>query len=102
MKKIIEVKRFSAPAGKEYEAAAYPGPGIYQSDMGWFLIYQLAPTGALCSMNLGTGYNPPIPMEDYVEAKLETRDEPQGVTASDLLKAIAISQNPLLAKELLR
>lgn len=53
-----------------------------------------------CAINIGAGFTPPFPMEDYVEPKLE---QAAGcITAADLLKAVAITQKPEMAKELLR
>lgn len=98
MKKIIEVREFNPPAGKEYDGTAYPGPGIYRTPTGWNMVYQCGIS--ICAMNMSVGFAPPFPMEDYIEPKLE--QAAGGITAADLIKAVAVSQNPLLAKELLR
>lgn len=106
MKHIINVKTFAPPAGQEYSASAYPGPGLYHhpSTLTWVLVYSMSGTVAgMYAISLGVGYSCPIPMEKYEEPKpIEPAKVETGVTASDLLKAIAISQNPLLAKELLK
>lgn len=99
MKKIIEVREFSTPIGKEYNGDLYPALGIYHNVAGWFLVYQ-TDVGTRCVINLGAGFTPPILMEDYVEPKLE--QVAGGITAADLLKAVAITQKPEMAKELLR
>jgi hypothetical protein len=107
MKKIIDIKVFTPPIGQEFIVTSYPGPGIYHhpSTMAWTLIYPIGST--LCCLNIGVGYTCPIPVTDVPEpepttAILNQTNEASGITASDLLKAIAISQNPLLAKELLK
>lgn len=100
MKKIIEVREFTPPPGKEYLAEQYPGPGIYKTMQGWMIVYNPSGAATLVVITLGSGYAPPIPMEDYIEPKLE--QAAGGITAADLLKAIAITQKPEMAKELLR
>lgn len=100
MKKIIEVREFVATTGKEYEASQYPGLGLFHNTSigGWYLVCTLS--GAKTVYSLGVGATSPFPMEDYVE--VERKSTEPAVTAADLLKAVAISQNPLLAKELLK
>lgn len=97
---IIEVKYHTPPAGKEYEGNAWPGPGIYQipSTLQWFVVYQ-AGGGIPIALSLGVSASSPFPMQPYVEATLEKVSE-VSISANDLLKAIAISQSPELAKEL--
>lgn len=99
-KAIIEVKYHTPPVGKEYEGNAWPGPGIYQipSTLQWFVVYQAA-GGIPIAMNLGTSASSPFPMQPYAEPTLEAVSG-ASISANDLLKAIAISQSPELAKEL--
>lgn len=63
------------------------------------MVYPTGPTTS-CAISVGCGFYPPIPMEDYVEPKVE--QVANNITAADLIKAVAVSQNPSLAKELLK
>lgn len=103
MKKVIEVRELVPAPGKEYMADGYPGLGLYKVPAGWALVYQ-SPSSVPCVMLIGSGFVPPFPMEDYKEPEPQTAilNQNNGISAADLLKAIAISQNPLLAKELLK
>lgn len=98
----INVTSFTAPAGKEYEAVNYPGQGFYYNPVTfqWFIVSRFDGCTVDSVMYLGKGSSPPFKTEAYVEPPSEVAH--QGIQASDLLKAIAISQNPLLAKELLK
>lgn len=100
MKKIIEVRDFSPPSGKEYMADEYPGLGLFRNPNTscWYLVHINAGTKMVA--HLGVGATPPIPLADYAEPLPEVREA--SITTADLLKAVAISQNPLLAKELLK
>ena len=102
MRKTIEVVSFAAPVGQEYTPAAYPGVGFYHNPttLNWYLVYAVPGGTTACAMWMGTGVRFPLPTVEDVEPKLE--QVAGGITAADLLKAIAISQNPLLAKELLK
>lgn len=99
MKKVIEIKPVSLPGSSEYLATSYPGPGFYfnTTTQNWILVYLVG--ASTCSISLGLGYVAPFPSTEFVESP---PPEPTGICAADLLKAIAISQNPLLAKELLK
>lgn len=103
MKVVIEIKKFSPPPGKEYDASQYPGPGLYQNPttMVWYLVYAMAGSTSGSVAEIGCSALPPFPSTPSVES---AGAEPtiSGITAADMLKAIAISQNPLLAKELLK
>lgn len=106
MKLVINVTEIVTQAGKEYNSEAYPGPGLYHNPTtyDWMLVYRPHCATIDCVLILGKGIRPPIPTEEYkeLEAITATLEQPSGISASDLLKAIAISQNPLLAKELLK
>ncbi len=99
-KVIIEIKYHTPPKGKEFEGAAWPGTGIYQdpATLAWYVVYQM-PGCLPCVMALGTYAANPFPMQPYAEATLEKVSE-VSISANDLLKAIAISQSPELAREL--
>ena len=114
MKKYFEVKEFTAPTGKEFDAESYPGVGIYVDRDGQYrIIYRVVGSTIKCCLYLGILDE--MTKEAIVEIEDEADDhtEPYGrttatltaapvsaVTANDLLKAIAISQNPALAVEL--
>lgn len=102
MTQFIEIQNFTPPPGREYDVTAWPGPGMYKTNLGsWFMVYPVGTSH--CVIGLGVASLCPIPSKHRDELVPPVKPEPPtGVTAQDLLKAIAISQNPLLAKELLR
>lgn len=92
MKMIIDVKTFIPPAGKEWDGASYPGLGFYHNPVSlqWVLVYQPAEVGPSCVIGLSTGARCPFPAEEFIESK--PAEAASGIQASDILKAIAISQ----------
>lgn len=103
MEVTLKVTKFSPKFGKELDAAEYPGPGLYHDQISgdWYLVYQ--PKGCLvyCVLNLGIGIRCPLPTVEVVETGAVSISN-TGIQASDILKAIAITQNPTLARELLK
>jgi hypothetical protein len=101
--KYIEVKDYDAPAGKEYDASSYPEPGIYRDKLGQMrIVYQLENVTTQTMMYLG---KLSVAGEKMIVEQRELVIDPiQAVqtsfSANDILKAIAISQNPSLALEL--
>lgn len=99
----LRVTPFSPKAGEEYSAAQYPGLGIYHDQVSgdWYLVYQPKGAAVYCVAGLGSGTRCPLPTVD--EAVIEAVSIGNtGIQASDILKAIAITQNPTLARELLK
>ena len=96
----IEITKYDAPAGKEYDAAAYPGFGLYiDSNFNYRLICQLAGTAVATAMYIGQ--LSPMCLKDLVQNQDEAKPQaPSSIVMNDLLKAIAISQKPDLAKDL--
>ena len=106
MKIVIDVTEIVPQVGQEYLSITYPGPGLYHNPatFDWMLVYRPHGCSTDCAINIGKGVRPPFPTEEYKEPEpvKVVVEPPSGITASDLLRAIAISQNPLLAKELLK
>lgn len=104
MRKIVlDVREIVVESGKEYYATSYPGPGLYCNTptYEWFVVFNNL--SSTCVTSIGKGTRCPIGGEDYVEpAALQPLEVQAGISADHILKAIAISQNPLLAKELLK
>lgn len=100
----LKVTPFSPKPGEEYDAARYPGLGMYHDQVSgdWYLVYQPKGCTINCVANVGNGTRCPLPAIDQgVTIEALSIGNP-GIQASDILKAIAISQNPALARELLK
>lgn len=99
----LKVTPFSPKTGEEFDAAKFPGLGLYHDQVSgdWYLVYQ--PKGCTISYvsNLGSGTRCPLPTVEVVELGAVSISN-TGIQASDILKAIAITQNPTLARELLK
>lgn len=104
MKLVIKVQDITLSELDKFNATLYPAPGFYRNTVtsDWLLVYPVAPSNVRCVISLGTGSRPPFPCEDYAEPAPAALNQVSGISANDMLKAIAISQNPLLAKELLK
>jgi hypothetical protein len=103
MKKYIEVQEIEVPTGKEYDISSYPGLGMYLMKSGVFtLVYKHAATVSSSVLQLGE-LGIPIKEGDLdKEAYIPIIRDDHRVGVNDLLKAIAISQNPDLARELIK
>jgi hypothetical protein len=101
--KYIEVKDYDAPTGKEYDINGYPEIGLYRDRNGQLrIVYQLENSLTPTMMYLG---KLAVSAEKMIVEQRELVIDPiQAVqtsfSANDILKAIAISQNPSLALEL--
>lgn len=99
----LKVTPFSPKTGEEFDAAKFPGLGLYhdQTTGDWYLVYQPKGCSIHCVAHLGSGTRCPLPAVEEVKVEAITISSP-GIQASDILKAIAITQNPALARELLK
>ncbi len=99
--KCIKVTEFAPPPGKEYDALAYPGQGLFIHPTTKQLICVSAPafTTAYCASMVGIGSLNHL-LEDFPEAVYPA---PPAPTFSEdfMLKALAIAQQPQLAVNLL-
>jgi len=97
--KHLEVIEFTPAAGKEYMADGYPGLGLFLDKFGVLRAVYIAVGGTVpCAIELGR-------LAAHVKEQEPTTailHQTNGITAHDLLKAIAISQQPGLAVELTR
>lgn len=103
MEVTLKVTPFSPKTGEEFDAAKFPGLGLYHDQVSgdWYLVYQPKGCTISCVSNLGSGTRCPLPTVDVVELGAVSISN-TGIQASDILKAIAITQNPTLARELLK
>ena len=96
--KYIEVIEFTPAAGKEYSADGYPGVGLFLDKFGALrAVYIVAGGSVPCAIELG---RLAAHVKEQVEFAVSSIQQPTGISANDLLKAIAISQQPGLAVEL--
>lgn len=93
--KYVEVKEFTPATGKEYMADSYPGLGLFMDKFGTMrIVYKLNGATVACVLELS-----PL-LVQASEPELQTNVIHQGVSVNDLLKVIAVTQQPTLAKEL--
>jgi hypothetical protein len=97
--KCIKVTEFAPPVGKEYDANAYPGEGLFLHPATRALVCVYSPpfSSIGCAVLVGSG------TMDYL---LEEFPEPVSAPAPSfsedfILKALAIAQQPQLAVNLL-
>lgn len=93
---------FVAPLGKEFDFTIYPGPGLYATPdtNKLILAYQSDPKYPGCVMIICT-LDVLVKDVGLVEGvSLRTLNQ-SGISENTLLKALAIVQNPDLAKDLI-
>lgn len=107
MLKKITIKKVSIEVGSVFDANQFPSCGIYMNkkDMCYYLVYQMSGMTQRTVMSLGMYPFPSINDEEDDEAVpaiegIAAAPMSSMVSANDLLKAIAISQHPELAKDL--
>lgn len=99
--KYIKVTEFAPPLGREYDATAYPGPGIFLHPASRNLVCVSAPpfssVATACMVGCGN-------QEALIE-ELQELEAPAPTTSYSedfILKALAIAQQPQLAVSLLK
>jgi hypothetical protein len=92
--KYIKLQEISLPSTEAYLFAKYPGPGLYRnSDGNTYAAYFISAGATGCVMNVGN-------LCTYAEEISEKAPVVVGISEATLLKALAIAQQPALAKEL--
>lgn len=101
--KCIKVTEFAPPAGKEYDANAYPGEGLFlhPATKSLVCVYSTPFSSVACALLVGSGAMDRF-VEEFPEVDAAPVAPPTTSYSEDfILKALAIAQQPQLAVNLL-
>lgn len=97
--RYLEVTEFTPPTGKEYSAESYPGLGMFVDKFESLrFVYKSAGSTVACVLDI-SGLLTKV-KDDAAPLESVQIIGSAGISMNDVLKAIAISQHPGLAKEL--
>lgn len=96
---LVEIKEIDPAAGQEYSVTGYPGPGLYYVRRIESLV--LVRNSLINWFNLPEVFLRDTCAPEFKAGPLQVASEAPMVTGDVLLKAIAIAQDPSLAKGLL-
>lgn len=91
--KVLKVKKFDPLPGTEWAPSSYPGDGAYETKVGLFIIV---------NGTIQVGSSPALSLLVEMPEKENAGNSSDSISGDTFLKALAIAQDPMLARDLLK